>query len=211
MATSKNIIIGAASVFLGPSGYDKPALVSGTAYRTTLAGADGSTSTGVGTVVTNWKEVGYTQDGLEVTTDPTWDEVEVDQLLDSAKIFKSGMSVSISTTFAEATLENLLIAWGQLAGSVSSVAAFENELAIEGGSLGAAPVERGLIAIGNAVEKAGATNVYGERVYHAFRVLSVESSSHTLARSEATTIPVTFRALPADNGRYGTVRDRLNV
>ena len=212
MATSKNIIIGAASVYLGPAGKDKPAFVNGSSYRTvTMAGANGSTSTGVGTLVTNWKDVGYTQDGLEVTTDPTWDEVEVDQLLDSAKIFKSGMSVSISTTFAEATLENLLIAWGQQANTVSSVGVNENELSIEGGSLGAAPVERGLIAVGNAVEKSGTANAYGERVYHAYRVLSVESSSHSLSRAEATTIPVTFRALPADDGRYGVVRDRLGV
>lgn len=218
MATKKNIIIGAAMLFLGPAGIIKPALVNGTRYggaagsgaTLTPATATGTTS-GTGSAVTDWKEVGYTQDGLEVTTDPTWDEVEVDQLLDSAKIFKSGMSVSIATTFAEATLENLLIAWGQLSGSASSVGVFETEAGIEAGSLGSAPVERGLIAIGNAVEKAG-TNNYGERVYHAYRVLSVESSSHTLARSEATTIPVTFRALPDDaTARYGTVRDRLNV
>lgn len=198
MATSKNIIIGAASVYLGPAGTDRPAFSAGVTYRTAVA-AD-----------SNWKDVGYTSDGLEVAIDPTWDGVQVDQLLDDAKIFKTGMTMNISTTFAEATLENLLIAWGQLASSVSSVAAFENELAIEGGSLGQAPLERGLLAIGNAVEKTG-TNQYGERVYHAFRVLSVESSSHKLARNEATTIPVTFRALPADNGRYGSVRDRLIV
>src|SRR5688572_16783718 len=98
MATNKNIIVGAAQVFLGPSGTDRPASVGGTSYRTTMAGANGSTATGVGTLVTNWRETGYTQDGLEIATDPTFDEVEVDQLLDSAKIFKSGMSVSISTT-----------------------------------------------------------------------------------------------------------------
>lgn len=212
MATNKNIIVGAAQVYLGPAGTDRPASVGGTPYRDTMAAADGTTATGVGTLVTNWRETGYTQDGLEVATDPTFDEVEVDQLLDSAVIFKSGMSVSISTTFAEATLENLLIAWGQVSSSLtSSVVNGEtvNELAIEAGSLGQAPVERGLIAIGNAV-KTG-SNAYGERVYHAYRVLSVEGASHTLARAEATTIPVTFRALPADNGRYGVVRDRLSV
>ena len=215
--TKKNIIIGAARVYLGPAtsdtaslGASKPAFVAGTRYSTTLAGANGSTSTGVPTLVTNWNEVGYTTDGLEVATDPTWDEVAVDQLLDSAKIFKSGMTLSISTTFAEATLENLLIAWGQAANTISSVGANEKELAIDGGSLGDAPLERGLIAIGNAVENGG-VNSYGERVYQAYRVLSVESSSHTLSRADATTIPVTFRALPADNGRYGSVRDRLNV
>jgi len=215
--TKKNIIVGAARVYLGPStsataslASSKPAFVAGTRYSTTMATADGSTSTGVATLVTNWNEVGYTQDGLEVATDPTWDEVEVDQLLDSAKIFKSGMSLSISTTFAEATLENLLIAWGQAATTVSSAGVNEKELAIEGGALGDAPLERGLIAVGNAIENA-AVNTYGERVYQAYRVLSVESSSHSMSRADATTIPVTFRALPADNGRYGSVRDRLNV
>lgn len=215
--TKKNIIVGAARVYLGPSvsdsaslGASKPAFVANTKYATTLAGADGSTSTGVPTLVTNWKEVGYTQDGLEISTDPSWGEVEVDQLLDSAKIFKDGMTLNISTTFAEATLENLLIAWGQSNDSKSSVAAGEEEVAIEGGSLGEAPLERGLVAIGNAPEQAG-SNQYGERVYQAYRVLSVESTTFTNSRAEATTIPVTFRALPADNGRYGSVRDRLNV
>lgn len=215
--TKKNIIVGAARVYLGPStsataslATSKPAFVAGTRYSTTLAGADGSTSTGVATLVTNWFEVGYTQDGLEVATDPSWGEVEVDQLLDSAKIFKDGMSLNISTTFAEATLENMLIAWGQAASTVSSVAPFEREAAIEGGTLGEFPLERGLIAVGNGVENASG-NSYSERVYQAFRVISVESTSFSNSRAEATVIPVTFRALPADNGRYGSVRERLNV
>lgn len=215
--TKKNIIIGAARVYLGPStsataslAASKPAFVASTRYSTTMAGADGSTPNGAATDVTSWKELGYTQDGLEIATDPSWGEVEVDQLLDSAKIFKDGMSLSISTTMAEATLENLLIAWGQAANSISSVGTGETELAIEGGSLGEAPLERGLVAIGNAVENVGA-NTYGERVYQAYRVLSVEATSFTNSRAEAATIPVTFRALPADNGRYGSVRDRLNV
>jgi hypothetical protein len=213
----KNIIVGAARVYLGPSTSDtaslaasKPAFVAGTRYTTTMSGADGSTTTGVATLVTNWREVGYTQDGLEVSTDPSFGEVEVDQLLDSAKIFKDGMTLSISTTFAEATLENLLVAWGQAATTLSSVGVFENELAIEGGTLGQAPLERGLIAVGNAPEQAGG-NTYGERVYQAYRVLSVEATAIQNSRAEASTIPVTFRALPADNGRYGSVRDRLSV
>jgi hypothetical protein len=213
----KNIIVGAARVYIGPStsataslAASKPAFVAGTRYSTTMSGADGSTNTGVATLVTNWREVGYTQDGLEVSTDPSFGEVEVDQLLDAAKIFKDGMSLSISTTFAEATLENLLVAWGQAATTLSSVGVFENELAIEGGNLGDAPLERGLVAVGNAPEQAGG-NVYGERVYQAYRVLSVEATAIGNSRAEASTIPVTFRALPADNGRYGSVRDRLSV
>jgi len=216
MATKKNIIVGAASVFIGPSGLDKPAVTGTNSYRsvfvnadgTTTGKADGSTATADGTLITNWRDVGYTQDGLEVSTDPSYTDVEVDQLLDAAKIFKDGMGLSISTSFAEATLDNLLVAWGQ-GGTVSS-SATEKAIEIDGGALGEAPLERGLIAIGNGPEKSD-SNAYTERTYHAYRVLSVEGSSHSLARSEATIIPVTFRALPADNGKYGIVRDRLNV
>jgi len=198
MATKKNIIVGAASIFIGPS-YDgtgtnpAPAVVATTSYRTTMA----ATAT--------WRDVGYTQDGLEISTDPSWTDVEVDQLLDAAKIFKDGMGLTISTSFAEATLENLIVSWGQEDTTLTS-----GTLEIDGGSLGEGPLERGLVAVGNGREKPG-SNAYGERTYHAFRVLSVEGTSHSLSRSEATIIPVTFRALPADTGKYGIVRDRMNV
>lgn len=213
----KNILVGAARVWIGPPSAttaevaaSRPVITAGTRYRDTLAtGADGTTSTSVGTLITNWSEVGYTQDGLEVATDPSWGEVEVDQLLDSAKIFKEGMTLNISTTMAEATLENLLIAWGQAATSVSSIAPFEKEANIEGGNLGESPLERGLLAVGNAPESnVTGTNQYGERIYQAYRVLSVEATTLANSRSEASTIPVTFRGLPADNGRYGKIVDR---
>jgi len=197
LGNKKNVIVGAASIYIGPSGIDKPATSGTTSYRTTLdADAD-------------WRNVGYTQDGFEVSNDPSWGEVEVDQLLDSVRIFKDGMSFSASTTFAEATLENLLVAWGQAESTLTSTAD-EKELEITGGDLGEAPLERGLIAIGNATEVTG-SNKYGERTYHLYRVLSVESTSTSVARADASTIPVTFRALPADNGRYGVLRDRMNV
>ena len=100
--------------------------------------------------------------------------------------------------------------WGQAASTLTSTATDKTER-IVGGSLGDAPLERGLIAVGNGPEKVGTTNVYQERTYHLYRVISVEGSSHTLARSDATVIPVTFRALPADTGDYGIIRDRNNV
>jgi hypothetical protein len=198
MATKKNIIVGAASLFIGPSGKTSAPAVSGTtSYRTTV------------TADVNWRDVGYTQDGFEVSNDPSYTDVEVDQLLDAAKIFQDGMSVTLSTSFAEATLENLLVAWGQAASTLTSTAN-DKTWEIDGGSLGAPPLERGLIAIGPGPEKS-ASNAYTERTYHAYRVLSVDSSSHTLARADAVVIPVTFRALPDDNCKYAIVRDRSNV
>lgn len=208
MGNKKNIIVGAAAVFIGgaldESTGDTDAAI--TAWKPAVAGTDKYGDTVAGTA--GWRDVGYTTNGLEVATNPTWGDVAVDQLLDSAKIFKDGMTLALNTTFAEATLENLLVAWGQTDDTLTSSAS-ENELDIDGGSLGEAPVERGLIAVGNAVEKSGNTSQYGERTYFAYRVLSVDPATHTLARSDATTIPVSFRSLPANNGKYGSVRDRL--
>lgn len=210
LGNKKNIIVGAAIICLGPSGKIKPAAASLTraALRdTTASDVNGIAQTfGTGSAVTDWRNVGFTQDGLEVSSDPSWGEVEVDQLLDSALIFKDGMGLSISTTFAEATLENLLVAWGQANATLTSTAG-SKILEIDGGALGDTPIERGLLAVGNAPRVAG--NVYGERLYHAYRVLSVESASTSMARSDASTIPVTFRALPEDDGKYGIVRDTI--
>jgi hypothetical protein len=193
----KNVIVGAARLYIGTSGTTKPTPVTGTSYSTTMDGAAG------------WRAVGYTTDGVEFATDPTYDDITVDQQMDAVRIFKSGMGASVSTTMAEATLENLVVAWGQAASTASALGANESEMTIEGGTLGDAPVERGLIAVGNAPE-ISAGGRFGQRIYHLFRVLSVEGSTINMSRTDPTTIPVTFRALPDDTtGRYGTIRDRF--
>lgn len=210
LGNKREILVGAAAVFLGPSGTNRP--VDADLNRATMLDeADGST-TGTGVDATDWRNVGFTQDGLEISTDPSWGEVEVDQLMDAPVLFKDGMGLSISTTFAQASLRNLMIAWGQAGTSLVTTGTGATEvetLTIKGGSLGEAPVERGLIAIGNA-PKAADSNVYRERTYHAYNVISAEGSGHTMSRAEAVVIPVTFRALPDDDtGDYGIVRDAL--
>ena len=66
---------------------------------------------------------------MELTITPDFGEVEVDQLLDAAKIYKQGMQVTLSTTFAEATLENLLFAIAASPGDLNGgLAALENGL-----------------------------------------------------------------------------------
>lgn len=200
LGDKNNVLVGAASIYIAPGpalaagAPAPPAKVAGTPYRTTMD----NTAT--------WRNVGYTQDGFEISNDPSYGEVEVDQLLDTVIMFKDGMSVSMSTTFAEATLENLLVAWGQAGSSLVSTASTKT-FTIAGGALGSAPVERQLIAVGNSPRLAADATRYGDRIVHAFRVLSVESSAFSMARADAGTIPVTFRGLPNDNGDYGTVVD----
>lgn len=213
--STKNIIVGAARLWIGPPSVSvadvaasRPATVAGTKYSNTLAtGADGSTSTGVGTLITNWREVGYTQNGLEVANNPSWGEVQVDQLLDSAKIFKDTMTFNVTTTLVENTFENILVAWGQATSSLTTSGS-DRTVSVQGGSLGSAPLERGLIAVGSGVQNVSPSNVPKELIYQMYRVLSVDAVTSNYARSEASVLPVTFRCLPADDTTYGNLIER---
>lgn len=204
----ENIIIGAASLYIGNvSGTTKPAFAA-ESYRTTLESVAWDPAETDLSLPEAWQGTGYTMEGLEVSYEPDYGDVEVDQLLDSAVVFKQSMRVSLNTTLAEATLYNLMLAWGQ-SGSTLTSDASSAELVVQGGALGEAPVERAFVAVGNGVYGRGATEAaYSERVYQTYRVLNVESSSHSLKRNEATGIPVSFRALPADDGNYGKIKDR---
>lgn len=217
MANKKNVIVGAARLFVAdqyttggsPTAIVVPAAVAATPFTTTMAAA------------TNWRDVGYTQDGLEISYEPTFDDVEVDQLLDSARVFKTSQRVMLNTTFAEATLENLLIVWAQRTGSLVYPAtppdATTGETAtftIEGGNLGESPIERQLVAVGNASESASLNGYYNERTYIAKRAISTDTSAFAVRRAEATVFPVSFRLLPDDTvtrAPYGTIRDRART
>ena len=208
--SSSNIIVGAAALFThdaGPIGYvantgaitdtqaasDLPVFTaSATSYKDTLSADEAFTN------------VGYTTNGLELAFQPDFGEVQVDQVLDVAKLFKQGMQVNLNTTFAESTLENLLFA---LAGKDSSMTTVSGNptLNLSAGDIGDVPVERGLVAVGPGTGDAS-ENI--ERVYVAYRALSIESVSVSAKRDEATMFEVSFRLLPNDNASYGKIVDR---
>lgn len=196
MPSSKNIIVGAGRLYIGTSAAVRPAIAGGTPYSTTLNSASG------------WRDAGYTQEGVEFNNEPEFTDVPVDQLLDSARIFKSGIRNTVSTTLAEATLENLLVVWGQ-SDSTLTATSTSSTLNLVSGELGESPNERQLIVVGNGKE--GANGVFGERIHHFYRALSVEASSFAQRRNEATVFPVSFRLLPNDFGSYGTFHERLKT
>ena len=275
----KNIIVGAAALFVhAPGPVDDPAestvfpaFVNQQSYKDTLS-ATGNEA---------WRNVGYTQNGMTITITPDFGEVEVDQLLDSAKIYKQGMQVELSTTFAEATLENLLYAIaaspndlnadadGPLAapdlktGLADSYSGVRHDdandsyhggdrdgtgttsttgpdragvslaspvvdpvvgtgpgaqyaptlsdgldvLDISSGKLGECPVERALCAIGPGTGDCAESEAI-ERIYVAFRALSMDAVTVSVTRDAASTFDVNFRLLPANDGRYGRIIDR---
>lgn len=199
---SKQILVGAGEFFVGTASAAFPTASAGVS----ILGA------GRNTPPAGYSPVGFTQEGVEVSYEPDYGDVEVDQLLDSARIFKQSMKVTVNTTLAQAVLENLVIVWGQKDTTLANDATETTTqvLTLSGGALGDAPVERSLLFVGPGPRYTSASVVKDkERIYHVGRAIQTESSSHALRRSEVTALPVSFRILPDDaTGNYGTVRDR---
>ena len=203
----ENMEPGSTKAFVASKNRKVPAYSTSSSYIDTLNSVDTSTgATETGSQGAAYRNVGFTNNGLQITYNPTYGSVTVDQLLDTAKLFKESMEVMIATEMSEATLENTLIVFGQKSTTLSA-----GTLGIEAGALGSAPTERQLIAIGQAPTTSSAPNT--ERVYYARRVLSVQQSQFSLARNNPTTFPVTFRLLPSGDSayagqEYGKIIDR---
>jgi hypothetical protein len=209
--SSSNIIVGAAALFThnaGPIGYDSalgkitdakaaldlPAMTaSATSYKETLSLDD-----------ENYTNVGYTSNGLELAFQPDFGEVAVDQLLDVARLFKQGMTVNLNTSFAEATLENLLVAIAADDTDLVSASGLST-LKMSAGDIGDVPLERGLVAVGPG---SGSSATPKERIYVAYRALSIENVTVSAKRDEASMFEVSFRLLPNDDASYGKIVDR---
>jgi hypothetical protein len=148
--------------------------------------------------------------GLEIQFQPDFGEVQVDQLLDVAKLYKQGMQVNLNTAFAEATLENLLVAlaYGETQKTGNRQTSAGEVLNLSAGELGECPVERGILAVGPGTGDCEIGSAL-ERVYVAYRALSIESVTVSAKRDEASMFEVSFRLLPDDlEGSYGKIVDR---
>lgn len=222
MATNvRNIIVGAAQLYLSAKlstdGTPAASYPLGTGV-TGVASASAATYLNTLTSTTNgWRDVGFTSAGLELSYEPNFGEITVDQSLDAARLFKQAQKVMIKTEFAEASLENLFVVMNQAASTLSGTGLatggtgnYAQNLDIVGGSLGDYPVERSLIAVGQSPRSSGSVTGQ-ERVYYASRVMSIDTSAHGLKRDAGTFFPVNFRLLPdssSTNNAYGRIVDR---
>ena len=202
--TSNNIIVGAAAFFINdntltPTTLSSLAVIdSSESYKDTL------------TAAASYTNVGYTMNGLELQFQPDFGEVQVDQILDVARLYKQGMQVNLATAFAEATLENLLIALAysdaRLTGNKN--ASTGQTLNLSAGDIGDVPVERGIVAVGPGSGDP-LTFADKERIYAAYRALSIENVTVSAKRDEPSMFEVSFRLLPEDtSGSYGKIIDR---
>lgn len=212
---SKNIIVGAAAMFVSTASEFDPDTVVFPDFVEDVQYIDTLTDSSEGQALV--RNVGYTMNGLELQFQPDFGEVQVDQLLDVAKLYKQGMQVNLATAFAEATLENLLVAIAAPAGDYSEgqldnpmdagTAANATSLELTSGAIGECPVERGLVAVGPGTGDCDPGS-YIERIYVAYRALSIDNVTVSAKRDEPSMFEVSFRLLPANNGSYGKIVDR---
>ena len=203
--TSTNIIVGAAQLFTASkilTDDQIPEFVGGDYYADTL---EAYTPTGTDA---SFRNVGYTMNGLELVFQPDFGEVQVDQVLDVAKLYKQGMQVNLNTAFAEATLENLLFSLAGQSDDLTTATGITT-LSLSAGDIGECPVERGLVAVGPGTGDCDPDDPI-ERVYTAYRALSIENVTVSAKRDEPTMFEVSFRLLPSDTtaGSYGKIVDR---
>ena len=156
--------------------------------------------------------VGATQEGVEIMWEPDMVDIEVDQYGDAAKVIQSKVKVMIKTTLAEATLNNLAIAWSY----DSADGGDDLKVALDGantktflfGVLNVDPYEKAVQIVGNAAGSGAATTK--TRKFNTKRAITFESSSISMKRAEATTFAVSFRILPVSGDvdyEYGKIID----
>lgn len=109
---AKNIIVGAAVVYAGKAGAENNKINVNSSTQSAQVPANVSN-------VANgeWYHLGYTMEGVTLNIEPTYNDVMVDQLLDTARLFKTSQRVTVATSLTEATLENLYVAIGGATGT----------------------------------------------------------------------------------------------
>jgi hypothetical protein len=158
-------------------------------------------------------DIGATQGGVEISWEPDMVDIEIDQYGDAAKVIQSKVKVMLKTTLAEATLNNLAIAWSYDRADDGADILVNNDGAntktFMFGSQSVYPYEYALQIVGNA--PGSTASVTKTRKFNTKRAVSFESSMISMKRAEATMFAVSFRVLPnpADTGyEYGKIIDQ---
>jgi hypothetical protein len=158
-------------------------------------------------------DIGATQGGVEISWEPDMVDIEIDQYGDAAKVIQSKVKVMLKTTLAEATLNNLAIAWSYDRTDNGDDIKVNNDGAntktFMFGSQSVYPYEYALQIVGNA--PGSTASVTKTRKFNTKRAVSFESSMISMKRAEATMFAVSFRVLPnpADTGyEYGKIIDQ---
>jgi hypothetical protein len=185
-----NIVVGEATLKLGDS-----------ANATTISAMDG------------FADLGATQNGVEISWEPDMVDIEIDQFGDAARIVQSKVKVMVKTTLAEATLNNLALAWNYDQNTGGAAILNNNDGAntqtFKFGAQTVFPYEKALVITGTAPNSAA--GAIKTRKFYTKRAISMEASNVTMKRAEASVFAVGFRILPKtdDTGyEYGKIVDQ---
>lgn len=184
-----NIVVGEATLKLGDS-----------ANATSIVAMDA------------FSDLGATQNGVEISWTPDMVDIEIDQYGDAARIVQSKVKVTVKTTLAEATLNNLALAWNYDSVGTDAVKANNDGANTKTFLFGAQtvfPYEKAIVITGTAPNSAAGG--IKTRKFYTKRAISMEATNVTMKRAEATVFAVGFRILPKveDAGyEYGKIIDQ---
>lgn len=155
---AKNIIVGAAVVYVGKAGEENDKINVGSAAQSAQKPTNVTNVSGG-----NWYHLGYTMEGVTLNIEPTFNDVMVDQLLDTARLFKTSQRVTVATSLTEASLENLYVAIGGAKGATgdyltASAGASYNQVANADGSNTTSSATAG-VSVGGTTASAQTQNV----------------------------------------------------
>lgn len=148
------------------------------------------------------REVGGTQEGVEVEFTNEYEAQTTDEMLDAAYLDKVGTQMVVKTALAEATLENLKLAWALNGDIVENPTEGTETLKI---GMDSSVKEMSLEFIGPAPNGK-------ERTYTVYRAVQMSASAHSIKKGEKQVFPVEFRILPDTTKprgeEYGLIVDR---
>jgi hypothetical protein len=194
----------------------------------TLKLGDSANATSI-TAMDAFADLGATQNGVEISWEPDMVDIEIDQYGDAARIVQSKVKVMVKTTMAEATLNNLAVAWNYDQNTGGSSIAEDNAqdkaafnvpgtaytgdiTTFKFGSQSVFPYEKGLVIEGTA--PGSAAGAVKKRKFYTKRAISMEASNVTMKRAEASVFAVGFRILPSTNDtgyEYGKIIDNVHT
>jgi hypothetical protein len=177
----------------------------------TIQVGDSANATSIGTM-DSFGDIGATQNGVEISWEPDMVDIEIDQFGDAARIVQSKVKVMVKTTLAEATLNNLALAWNYDSVGATDVIANNDGANTKSFLFGAQtvfPYEKALVITGTA--PGSSASGIKTRKFYTKRAISMEASSISMKRAEASVFAVGFRILPKveDTGyEYGKIIDQ---
>lgn len=171
--TATNLIAGPGDLYIGAFGAAEPA---GSTIATTPSAS-------------TWTDAGGTQDGLELTIDLEYFELEVDQIVDIPGRRLTKRDFQLATNLAEPTLANLVVA---LNGGTVTASASYSEYEPASDTAATQPTYRAVLFDGWAPQTAA--GVSNRRRVIARKVLSIESVETSYKKDDQTLFPVTFGA-----------------